>query len=104
MQIKVPKTIQVGGHVYTLSFSEAPRDDGNAAQVNHRLQTIQMLRDRKSTKRQASLIHELLHIIDVVYLNSKLGEDEINGLAQGLNQIFPQLGIELDWSELDHQC
>jgi len=53
--------------------------------------------------RTETLLHELIHCVNKVYLNGNLGEDVVSALAEGLNQVLPQLGIEFDWSELESE-
>jgi len=99
----VPKTIQVGGHVYTIRFNAVKvRDEGRRGLVNHRLQLIELGSERSESGMYTTLIHELVHIIDYVYNHNDLSEGAIDSLAEGLNQVLPQLGLELDWSEIPH--
>jgi len=44
-----------------------------------------------------TILHEIIHAIDYVYLQQKLEEKTIDGLATGLWQVLKQWGIDFDW-------
>jgi len=99
--LKVPRRIQVGGHLYQIRFNPAVQDDDRWGQVNNRTQTIDLDPDRPLSQRRCVLIHEILHIINNVYANQALEEKTIDAISEGLNQVLPQLGVEFDWSGLE---
>ncbi len=45
------------------------------------------------------ILHELVHIINRIY-GCDLEEIQVDSLGQGIFQVFAQLGIELDWSDI----
>lgn len=92
--MRVPGSIQVGGHTYEVV--KIPFMPDNAA-VTHRLQRILVNMESPNSQRTVGLIHEILHVVNEVYCNSRLGEDDIDGLAQGFLQILNQFGFELDF-------
>lgn len=96
---KVPNQIQVGGHIYRIVLSPDLRDSNTNAAVNHRLQVVVINSDRPESEKIEGLGHELVHIINSVY-DCGFEETQINRIGQGLFQVFSQLGIKLDWSEV----
>jgi len=98
--IKVPRTIRIGGHQYTIVFSQGVSDAGDYGRVNHRTLTIELAPERPMSQKAASLIHEILHIINNVYNNRHCEEDDLDALAEGFNQVLEALGIELDWGDI----
>lgn len=99
MKLKIPPEVQVGGHVYSIALSPDLKDSDCHAAVNHRLLLLLVNADRPESQKVEGLGHELIHIIDDVY-DCDLEETQINRMAQGLFQVFSQLGIEVDWSEV----
>lgn len=99
--IKVPQEVQVGGHVYVIELDgEDLKDSHNWGETNFRTLTIKIDKERGLSQRQETLLHELIHVIDEVYMHCRLTEDQVDALGQGLNQIFFDFGIVLDWSEV----
>ena len=96
---KVPKQIQVGGHTYTIGLSKDLKDSNSNAAVNHRLLAILIDDDRPESQKIEGLFHEVIHIISHVY-GVDLEEAQVDCLGQGIFQVFAQLGIELDWSDI----
>ena len=101
MLVKVPKEIQVGCHKYKICFSEAQEEDGHNATTNNYSRTIRInphLKGRGSYL-DVVFLHELVHAIGRIYPDVDIPEDDVEGLSQGLGQVFfSGLGIELDWS------
>ena len=98
MLIKVPPSIQVGSHTYTLWFKPELSDELLAAQVNFRTQEIGINPSRPASETAEGLTHELLHIIDRVYCGDRMGETLVTASSQGMAQVLKGLGIEFDWS------
>ena len=46
-----------------------------------------------------TFLHELIHAIDNIYCSDKLDEGTVNGIANGLLQVFEQLGIRFSINE-----
>lgn len=98
--IKVPKQIQVGGHTYSIALSKDLKDSDSWGAVNNRLQIIVINIERPESQRVEALIHEILHVINNVYHNGNLEEGDVSDVSEGFCQVFSQLGIKLDWSEV----
>ena len=99
--IKIPRQIDIGGHTYTIEFDDSLDVDQSLwGKHSNRQLRIQIYPNLKPSNLTVCLIHELLHAIDTIYNDRKLDETVINGLSEGLNQVFKGLGIELDWNEI----
>ena len=103
MKLVIPPEIQVGGHKYSIAFNENLKDDNDYGRVNHRLQKIELNPARPTSQRVEALIHELLHVISNVYADRKLEEGDISAVSEGLLQVFQQLDIELDFSQIKEE-
>ena len=99
--IPQPKTLQVGSHIYRVDVGDFPdlRDGALRGETNHRLLTIRIQADRPPSQRFVSLLHEIIHCIDAVWIagDKELSEEQVKGLAQGLAQALAGMGVEVDW-------
>lgn len=88
--------LDVGGHRVGVFFDDTADMDGYAGRYFSRSKRINVsnraLSDSELTQ---NFIHEITHVIDEVFLNNSLSEEQINGLSQGLTQVLPQLGLPL---------
>ena len=100
MKLVIPPEIQIGGHTYSIVLNEDLKDDNDYGRVNHRLQKIELNPVRPMSQRIEAFIHELLHVINNVYGNANLREEDIGVISEGLLQVFQQLGIEPDFNQL----
>lgn len=105
MKVPVPKQIDIGGYHYSVHFVEEQlRDAGDWGEINHRTLEIIINPARLDSQRREALIHEVLHLIEKVFLNVDVEERTIHGIAEGLNQFFDQLGIDFDWSGIKEKA
>ena len=96
----IPKKVKVGGHTYKVLFPYNFRErvdlDG---QVDHNVAEIRVSgSDTNSVKRTRSMIeqvffHELLHCIDFAYNGSKLDDDTVERISQGLYAVLKDNGF-----------
>ena len=97
MDIKIPKTIKIGGFDYTIEINpEQDRElqsNNNYGECAHDLRRIRFRSNLSEPQFAASFLHETLHAVDGIYCNYKLSEDENSQLSNGLFQVFEQLGI-----------
>lgn len=101
MNIKVPRRIQVGGHIYSIDYNEElQRKENRWGTHDHHSLEIEIYPHTSSTVKSSTLLHELLHAITVVYSQSKCDDDTIQSIAEGLTQIMGQMGITLDWGNI----
>jgi len=92
MLVKLPDKIQVGGHTYEIVVVAAMPD---SAAVTHRLQRILVNLESPESQRVKGLLHEITHIINNVYCGSRLEEDDVSGIAEGLLQVLLQFVPDL---------
>jgi len=96
----LPKKIKVAGHTYKVIVDNKSLQKeelaGDAWHGRHliRISTI----DRYGYKRpetfiEDSIIHEILHCVDVQYNNHQIPEDQVRLLATGLHQVLRDMGL-----------
>lgn len=99
IEVKIPKSIKIGGFDYkVVTGLETSRllSDGDGAWGKCQNALLQILFDENMTPEQFAntFIHEILHAVTYVYMGGKcLNDEQITGLANGLHQIFEQLGV-----------
>ncbi len=99
-KVKVPAQINVGGHKFRIKY-DSDLDDENDSGKTHLIRYVIDINPNRTNERKAlTLLHELLHAIDLIYNQYDLGEKQTTTLAEGLFQVFTELGIEFDWSEV----
>jgi len=97
--MKIPKTLKVGGMVYTVKQGHQFSENELVGQADHRQLEIRLIdkefagRPYAQSKIEECFIHELLHCVDCVYNNNKLTEDTVGNLSQGLYQVLKDNGM-----------
>lgn len=99
----IKKQYQMGGHFYTVLLDSDLEKQGDWGATDHIGQRIYINPTRPTSQMMESLIHELLHVVNTVFLSEGLGETVVRGLAQGLLQILVQHEIEFDWSAVPYK-
>ena len=98
--MRLPNTVQVGGYSYTIDTSEqaALELQDKVAYGDHSSSLKRIRLNRKATQQQLDndFLHEAMHAVDHVYFDGKTGEAVLCGLANGLHQVFNQLGIHFE--------
>lgn len=99
LRLKVPKSIQIGGYIYTVVFNLGLDKVGWTAQhcLNGKRTTLEFNPSRTMQERNEAFFHELTHAIDNVFNHSELEEATVDHLGHGQYQVFHDL-FELDWS------
>lgn len=102
MKVKVPSRIQVGGHFYRVIYgtSDNFKDDGRRGRVNYRTLLIEIDPERPASQQTEALLHEVLHCINSIYATNRLDDEGLDHFSEGLIQLFVNLGIELDWGDI----
>ena len=92
--MNIPKEIKCAGHTYTVNFERnLLRNNGNRGYVLFHEETI-LIDDKMNEALTAiAFLHETIHVIDAIMLQSKLDEDQTEQLAEGLYQLFLGMGI-----------
>ena len=75
--------IKIGGHIYKVLYVDLPADD--AGVVDKTKGIIFIDKNLTKSEKEATLIHEILHII-----NSELDHVILDSLAQQLHQVLKQ--------------
>jgi len=94
MKYIIPESLLIGGFQYEVERSDLELESkGCYADSSNFLKRIRIRENvpNNGDERLNSFLHEILHCVDYVYLESTLTEDQVRVLANGLHQIFRQL-------------
>jgi len=107
MKMMIPHECQIGAHTFKIRWSPKILDIQDAkGGSEYRLDLIvRLMPGRPTTQTFQTLMHEILHLIDMVTLgnDSKITEIEIQALSSGLAQSLLSLGIEPDFSQISEE-
>ncbi len=103
-EIKVPQSIKIGAHSFTVRFDPQIDADHDRGVVHFNYGSIFINPEwKEKSTREVAFWHEILHIIDRTYNRNEITSDDeknIWALGEGLAQVMQELGINLDWSEI----
>ena len=92
--MKIPDKIKVAGHTYKVIWDdEKLSNEGFTGLACHNeliIYLCKIYRGEKLAKSviEETLLHEILHTVDVNYNNHALNEDTIDRLSEGLHQVL----------------
>ena len=102
MKVKVPKEIKIGAHTYNIMLRpNLMLDEKDDARANHRLGFIAIDPIWERTQRDECCLHEIVEVINRVW-NCQLDHDNMDRLAEGFLVFLQELGIVLDWAEIEN--
>lgn len=91
--MKIPKVLKIGGHYIAVKVTpDVPND--NCGQFDIKKNEILLNEGQKQTQLEASLIHEVLHALNIC-----LHEEQVEFLAQGLYQVLADNKLVFDGKE-----
>ena len=97
--MNLPRHIQIGGHLYEVILTENINILDGCSGL-HRPNTRQIIISAEvaPSNTATNLYHEILHAINAIYISSseRLSESQVEGIAQGLTQVLPQLGLNTE--------
>lgn len=105
MKVKVPKTIKLLSHTYSVrSDSKELVTVGALGLTRHLHQEIILdTHNIPPTELDQTFLHELLHVVER-HFNMKIDDADIDRLSEGLAVIlFDNFGIKLDWSDIQEE-
>lgn len=108
MKLVIPSEIQIGARTIRIRISEKllEASESSASYTESlsiiRLSLIRGGKTRSTAEVFESLLHEVAHIIDGLYMR-ELEERQIGVLGSGLAQALLSLGIEPDFSEIPEE-
>lgn len=91
--MKIPRVLKVGGHYITVTQTEQMVDDADGSWLASD-NTIKLKKQLPPTQKEVTLIHEILHCINV-----SVKEIEIEYLAQALYQVILDNKLVFDGKE-----
>jgi len=92
--MKIPDKVKVAGHVYNMVWDdEFLSNKSFTGLACHRELIIYLCKKYRGDKLSKSIIeetllHEIIHTVDVVYNNHSLTEDSVDRLSEGLYQVL----------------
>ena len=97
MKVAIPRTIDVGGVTYQVTWDEAARTDLKTEVCNGRCnkQGLWIHIDPAIARFGQTFIHEVTHAIDYEFNHANLPEPDVDAMASGFAQVLKQLGVEL---------
>ena len=102
--VKVPSQIKIGAlraNVSVVPYIHA--DDNFKGLFNQRTEQLQIDNQLGGRVRDTTFLHEVAHMIAINY-EIGMNEEEISRTANGLFEfLYYNLGIELDWSEIEEE-
>lgn len=82
--MKIPESLKIGGHVYKVSLVRHWKDDDDAqGQTDPEKLTIFINADLGISEQEATLIHEVLHV-----LNKTLNHELLDSISEQLYQVL----------------
>jgi len=101
MKVSVPDEIKIGSFRYAIRlFPKVYRDHSLLGQHMADDLLVKVSSEIEGDVRNEAFWHELLHGISLTY-KCGLEEENVDRIAQGINQVMQSFGIELDWSDLE---
>ena len=95
-----PKSVQIGSRIYQIIIDpNLQLNEGLVGSCNHQRLVIELLPRHYSSQVDEALWHEILHAINTVYLSSKLSEDDVSNMSEGLAQVLQGSGITFEWEQ-----
>ena len=92
--MKIPKEITISGITYSIRRN-CKFDDDREGDLDWNIALIRIKKNMCEDAEKITVLHEIVHGIDIAYLNGKFkeqfGEDGVDVLANALYQIIPQL-------------
>jgi hypothetical protein len=91
--VNIPKVLKIGAHYVTVKVTpDVPND--NCGQYDIKKNEIQLNENQVQTQLEASLIHEILHAINIT-----MSEQDIEFLSQALYQVIKDNKLVFDGVE-----
>lgn len=88
----MPTSLKIGGHIYQVRVVSAweGKDDGDFGMTDPETQTIYIYSKLAKTEQEATLIHEIFHVI-----NHGLTESLLDSLSEQMYQVLKDNEITL---------
>ena len=105
MKIRVPKQIKIGVNCYQVEhLPDELFNDNEYGAAWHRKQKITIDPSSHSVQKYTTFLHEIIHLIEKSYCFRVDSDGNVDRLACGLAEFLRNnLGIELDWSDIEEE-
>jgi len=100
-EVIIPKVIKIGCHTFKSIFFKGLIDGGTFGRTLHVQGEIMLNPSNSYSQNVVSWWHEVLHAIGAIYCSDKLEESVVDSIAEGLGQVFEEIGVKFDFSKLE---
>ena len=85
-KLKLPKQVKIAGLTYEIQLKDdIHQKEGLSGDARYTEQVIRIQsRDYHHETVEQTFVHEVVHVLDHIYLNDKLTEDQVDALANGI--------------------
>ncbi len=95
--MKIPKTIPCASHEFKCLFiKNLIRDAGCRGQIIFPIREVHLDDTLEGTTLASVFWHEVFHMLDRIYCDESIGEDNIASLAEGMAQVTKSMGITFE--------
>ena len=102
MKIKIPTSFKIGATKANVSIKkDLGSDEGYNGCYNKRTEELYIDSRLGKAKRDRTFGHELMEVIKENY-ELDLSEIEMSTIANGWIEFLSQIGIDLDWSDIEN--
>ena len=102
MKVKIPREISIGIQKYRVEYlPDEVFNDNEFGAAWHRKQLITIEPTSHYVQKYTTLLHEVMHLIEKAY-SFRIPDEDVDRLASGMGEFLKDnLGIELDWSDIE---
>ena len=80
--------IKIGYTDYAIKYTDVENEHDKWGVAIHKKSELLIEQDLSHRNQQEVLIHEILHCIDLVFMNEELSEKQVDSLGKGLATVF----------------
>lgn len=84
----IPRRLKIGGHLVTVVFAKLKGDI--AGDADYGTGQIRLHRDLSQSQKEATLIHEIIHILNSTVSSTEMGHIFQDSFAEQLYQVLKQ--------------
>jgi len=103
-QIKIPPTIKIGTHTYQVNYERnLIANENKLGSAAHLKQLILIEPEQAKSEKDATFIHEVIHIIERMY-SITINDADVDRLSQGIMELLVNnFGIKFNWENIKEE-